>query len=149
MAKSSSSGHLRSTALTLGFRRVRRHRVLPGGLLQWLLGLLPWKFLCSQLPQQLREPTILFAFSSSLTLLLTLLLARLPLPPFFRLQISVFIFIAIYIVTSCISGWKFKSYDEMDFSEMDAIREERAWNEANPKPKMSWYRSLIEKVTDE
>ncbi|ORY88987.1 amino acid permease/ SLC12A domain-containing protein [Leucosporidium creatinivorum] len=63
--------------------------------------------------------------------------------------ISVFIFIAIYIVTSCISGWKFKSYDEMDFSEMDAIREERAWNEANPKLKMSWYRSLIEKVTDE
>jgi yeast amino acid transporter len=64
-------------------------------------------------------------------------------------QISVFIFIAIYIITSCISGWKYKSYDEMDFSEMDAIREERAWNEANPKPKMSWYRSLVEKVTDE
>lgn len=38
----------------------------------------------------------------------------------------------------------------MDFSEMDAIREERAWNEANVvKRKMPWWRRLVEKVTDE
>lgn len=117
--------------------------MLPRRFLQRLLGLLPRKLLCSQLPQQLRESVCLPRHPS--------IVDTSPIP-FFSLrplQISVFIFIAIYIITSYISGWKFKSFDQMDFSEMDAIREERAWNEANPKPKMSWYRSLVEKVTDE
>jgi hypothetical protein len=37
----------------------------------------------------------------------------------------------------------------MDFSEMDAIREERAYNEAHPKMKLPGWRRFVEKFSDE
>jgi len=71
------------------------------------------------------------------------------------IQINCFIFIAIYLIAKLYfnksSPWV--SYADMDFSEMDAIREEKAAALAQEENKLShkmpWWRVVLEKFIDE
>ncbi|KAG9244774.1 amino acid permease/ SLC12A domain-containing protein [Calycina marina] len=63
--------------------------------------------------------------------------------------IACFVCPALYIVLKFTIKSPWQSYETMDFSEMDAIREERVYNEAHPKQRRSFVRRAVEKFTDE
>ncbi|KAL3418558.1 amino acid permease [Phlyctema vagabunda] len=63
--------------------------------------------------------------------------------------IACFVCPALYIVLKLTIKSPWQSYENMDFSEMDAIREERAYKEAHPKKKLPLWRSIVEKFADE
>ncbi|RDW82617.1 hypothetical protein BP6252_03729 [Coleophoma cylindrospora] len=63
--------------------------------------------------------------------------------------IACFVVPALYIVLKFTIKSPWQTYDMMDFSEMEAIREERVYNEAHPKRRSPFWRRMMEKFADE
>lgn len=63
--------------------------------------------------------------------------------------IACFVCPALYIILKFTIKSPWQTHDTMDFSEMESIRAERAYNEAHPKQKSPIWRRVVEKFTDE
>lgn len=63
--------------------------------------------------------------------------------------ISCFVCMALYAVLKFTIKSPWQTYEMMDFSEIDAIREERAYGQKDPKREMPFWRRIVEKFVDE
>jgi yeast amino acid transporter len=63
--------------------------------------------------------------------------------------IACFVFPVLYVVLKFTIKSPWQSYENMEFSEMEAIRTEAALKAAMPKKKTSLWRKWVERVTDE